>query len=70
MIVGDLKKCEVYSNWHEQVQDRSIWHGWIKETTEDINKQMEITEQSKKVKGEVKQRKEAVNQGQTLSDWR
>ena len=67
-IVGDLNKCEVYPNWHEQAQDNGIWHGWIKAAAEDVNKEMEIAEQSKK--DELKQRREAVNQEQTLSDWR
>ena len=35
---------------------------------EDVNEEMQITEQSKK--DELKQRREAVNQEQTRSDWR
>ena len=68
MIVGDLKKCEMYPNWREQAQDRSICRCWIKAANEDVNGEMEITEQSKK--DELKQRGEAVNQEQTLSGWR
>ena len=64
MIVGDLKKCEMYPNWSEQAQDRSIWHCWIEAANEDVNEEMEITKQSKK--DELKQRGEAVNQEQTL----
>ena len=68
MIVGDLEKCEMYCSWCEQVHDRSMWRGWIKAAAEDVNEKMEIAEQSKK--DELKQRREAVNQEQILSDWR
>ena len=67
-IVGDLMKCEMYPNWREQVQDHSIWRDWIKAVAEDVNEEMEIEEQSKK--DELKQRRAAVNQEQTLSHWR
>ena len=59
-----MKKCELYPNWHEEAQDRSIWRGWITEAAEDVSEEMEITEQRKK--DERKQRREAVNQEQTL----
>ena len=51
MIVCDLKMCEmyIYPNWREQVQDCSIWRGWIKEATEDVNKQMKTTDKSEKL---------------------
>ena len=44
VIVGDLKKCEPYPNWHEEVQDCTIWCGWIMAAAEDVNEEMEITE--------------------------
>ena len=58
----------MYPNCCGQVQGRNIWRGWIKAAAEDVNEEMEITEQIKK--DELKQRREAVNQEQTLSDWR
>ena len=60
VIVGDLKKCELYTNWREEAQDHSIWRGWIKAAAEDVNEEVEIAEQSKK--DELKQRREDVNQ--------
>ena len=48
VIVGNLKKRELCPNWREEVQDRNIWRGWIKAAAEDVNEEMEITEQSKK----------------------
>ena len=59
-VVGDSNKCEMYPNWREQVQDHSIWHGWIKAVAESVDEEMEIEEQSKK--DELKQKREAVNQ--------
>ena len=56
MIVGDLKKCELCTNWREEAQNRSIWRGWIKAAAEDVNEEMEIAEQSKK--DELKQRRD------------
>ena len=68
VIVGDLKKCELYPNWHEEAQDCSIWQGWIKAAAEDVTEEMDIAKHSKM--DELKQRREAANQGQTGSDWR
>ena len=67
-VIGDLKKCKMYPNWREQAQDRSIWCGWIKAAAEDLNEELELIKKSKK--HQLKQRREAVNQEQTLSDWR
>ena len=67
MIVGDLKKCEMSFNWCEQAQDCSIWRGWTKPAAEDVNEEMEITEQSKK--DELKQRREAVRQPGADTEW-
>ena len=66
--VSTSAPCELYPNWREEAQDRSIWRGWIKAAAEDVNEEMEIAEQSKK--DELKERREAVNQEQTRSDWR
>ena len=49
VIVGDLKNCELYTNWREEAQDRSTWWGWIKAAAEDANEELEIAEQSKKM---------------------
>ena len=27
VILGYLNKCELYTNWREEAQDRSIWRG-------------------------------------------
>ena len=40
VIVGDLKKCQVYPNWREKAQDCSIRHGWIKAGAEDLNEEI------------------------------
>ena len=63
----DLKKCDVYSNWREQAQDRSTWRGWINAAAADVNEELEIKEQSKE--DELKQRKEAACHEQTQSGW-
>ena len=51
MIMNDLKKYELYpnSNWREQVQDRSIWRGWIDAAAEDLNEEMEVTERTRRM---------------------
>ena len=60
----------VHASWGtgvNKLQD-CIWPGWIKAAAEDVNEEMEIIVQSKK--DDLKQRREAVNQEQTLRDWR
>ena len=54
----DLKKCEVYSNWREQAQDRSTCRRWINAAVEDVNEELEAKEQGKM--DELKQRREAA----------
>ena len=68
VILGYLNKCELYTNWREEAQDRSIWRGWIKAAAEDMNEEMEIAKLRRK--DELKQRREDVNQEQTRNDWR
>ena len=67
-MTSDLKKCELHPDWHEQVQDRSSWHGCVNAAAEDVNEGMEDAEQSKK--DELKQRREAASQEQAQSGWR
>ena len=67
-LVRDLKKCEVYSNWREQAQDRSTWRGWINAAAEDANEELEAKEQSKK--DELKQRRQTSCHEQIQSGWR
>ena len=68
VIVCDLKKCDVYSNWREQAQDRSAWRGWINAAAKDVNEELEAKEQSKK--DVLKQRRQAACHQQTQSGWR
>ena len=63
----DLKKCEVYSNWRDQAQDRSTWRGWINAAAEVANEELEAKEQSKK--NVLKQRRQASCHKQTQSGW-
>ena len=58
----------MYSNWCVLAQDRSAWRGWINAAAEDVNKEMEATEQSKK--DEIKQRRETATQELSQSVWR
>ena len=67
VLVRDLKKCEVYSNWREQAQDHSTWRGWFNAAAEDVNEELEAKEQSKK--DELKQRREAACHEQAQSGW-
>ena len=67
VLVCGLKKCGVYSNWHEQEQVHSTWRGWINAAAEDMNEELEAKEQSKK--DELKQRREAACHEQTQSGW-
>ena len=67
MIVDDLKKCELYPNWYEQVQDCRTWCGWIWASAEELNEEMEAAERRKK--NELKQRRVATSQEQTWSGW-
>ena len=68
-VIVDEKECEMYPSWDEEEQDTACnRRGWIKATSKDVNKEMEVTEQSKK--DELKQRMEAVNQEKTPIDWR
>ena len=62
-IMNGLKKCELYPNWREEVQDCSIWRGWIDAAAKDLNKETEVVERRKK--DELKQRREAASQEQT-----
>ena len=68
IIVGDLKKCEMHSNWREQAQDCSMWRGLINAAAEDVYEEMKSEEHSKK--DELKQRRESINQKQAQSCWR
>ena len=68
VILGDLKKCELYSNWCVLAQDRSTWRGRVNTAVEDVNEEMEAAERNKK--DEIKQRREATSQGQAQSVWR
>ena len=67
MLVDDLKKCELYSSWREEVQDRKIWCVWISTAAEDLNEELEAAEQRKKDK--LKQRREATKQQQNQNGW-
>ena len=68
MIMNDLKKCELYPNWREVVQDHSIWRGWIEAAAEDLDKAMEVAERRKK--NELKQRREPASQEESQSSWK
>ena len=67
VIVEDLKKCELYPNWREQVEDRSTWRGLINAAAEDVNEEMEAKEQSKK--DELKRRRDGISQEQSQCGW-
>ena len=67
VLVDDLKKCELYSSWREEVQDRHIWRGWISTSAEDLNEELKAAEQRKK--DELKQRREATKQEQNQNGW-
>ena len=68
VVVEDLKKCELDTNWREQAQDRSTWRGWVNAAAEDVNEEMEAKEQRKK--DGLKQRRENTSQELTQIIWK
>ena len=48
MVLGDLKKCDLLSDWRDVACKRAAWRAMVREAAEDLNHSLEENEARKK----------------------
>ena len=56
LLISDMKKCDLPTDWRNMAHERGIWRGFVKEATKELNKILE--EEEVKRKDELKMRRE------------